>query len=327
MAQIRFNINGKSYTWKSLNRLSKAHLLAEAQQMGSSVDSLTTWTKASLADYLIDLADRKASAPADEAMPEDATPIWGEELTAEERDLVDEYMDTSKADYLSVREAGAGTWEIEEDGEVLCFDTAKDLMEHITSALREIYEEYAMGYESVPTCFYEYFPDECGEHALVAVRYTPAFEQADVSGAYEIDGKWFYFTFTDKADYFTISDRERFLDYFNGDTEGYSEGTYDSFGEVLDNCANGDALLRELGKYCGGYATVEHKKSVVLFQLINVVDGVRKAVTSPCPYAWIAKGWHEFGYSMDGVELIARPKTIRTHGFCPTYTKCRIRGC
>lgn len=185
----------------------------------------------------------------------DATPIWGEELTQDERDLVDEFMDASEADYLSVREAGAGTWEIEEDGEVICFEDSKALIEHITSALRDLYEEWAAGYAEIPACFFEYFPDECGEHALVAVRYTPAFEQADVSGAYELNGEWFYFTFTDKADYFTICHRERFLDYFNGDTEGYSEGAYASFREVIENCAGDDGLLRELADHFNGYAT------------------------------------------------------------------------
>lgn len=58
----KFRINGKDYTWSSLNRLPKERLLAEAQKLGSTVDSTTTWTKADLADLVIYLSDKKSSA-------------------------------------------------------------------------------------------------------------------------------------------------------------------------------------------------------------------------------------------------------------------------
>lgn len=74
-----------------------------------------------------------------------ATPIWGEELTAEERALIDEYMDMREDEFLSVREAGAGTWEIETPEDTFCFSSAAELLENIRENLREMRAEKEMG--------------------------------------------------------------------------------------------------------------------------------------------------------------------------------------
>ena len=157
MEQIKFNINGKSYTWKALNRLSKAQLLAEAQKMGSSVDSLTAWTKASLADYLIDLADRKASAPADEKDNVFFYEYTEEDLGCNERVIADYYPDFGVVSVSAIEENEAGLWyyyaDIEADMfsvcdktrfmQLLLDNTDKGCSCGTYKSLREILEENA----------------------------------------------------------------------------------------------------------------------------------------------------------------------------------------
>lgn len=185
------------------------------------------------------------SAPADEAMPEDATPIWGEELTAEERDLVEEYMDASEADHLSVREAGAGTWEIEEDGEVLCFDTAKDLMEHITSALRDLCEAKAEALSECPeelTFFYQYSEDDLGCDEQVIAAYDPCIKMVGIT-ALEKNADGFFVYYADiAADMFTVSNKSRLCQLLLDNTDqGTSCGAYATLRDVINDI--GDPML------------------------------------------------------------------------------------
>lgn len=74
------------YTWNKLMRMTKLELLAEAQKLGSTVDSLTTRSKADLADYVIWLADHQ----------DDPGYVY-EEFTHEESPIIGEYLDGCNA--------------------------------------------------------------------------------------------------------------------------------------------------------------------------------------------------------------------------------------
>jgi hypothetical protein len=108
-----------SYEWKKLMRKTKEQLLAEAQRLGSTVDSLTTRSKADLADYVIWLADREKT------------------LTEEEQTLVDEY--TEKTDAIVDRFCGG--WVISDYSDSTRYATKAELMAAIRYNLEQMAED------------------------------------------------------------------------------------------------------------------------------------------------------------------------------------------
>lgn len=107
------------YTFNTLMRLTKEQLLAEAQKLGSTVDSLTKRSKADLADYVLWLVDEERT------------------LTEEEQKLVDEYE--SKTD--AIVERFCGKWVITDYSNSTRYETKADLMEAVRYNLNEIAKE------------------------------------------------------------------------------------------------------------------------------------------------------------------------------------------
>ena len=180
------------------------------------------------------------------------TPTWGEELTAEERALIDEYMDLREDEFLSVREAGAGTWEIETPEDTYEFSSAAELLENIRENLREMYEEIAQraDFGEYLDHYYRLTTEDYGEDALVKIHYNREYKTADIclASANE-DGEWGAWWATVDADYFTVCDQKRVVDLVlrNSDQGCSVQTSCRSLRELA--CSERDTDLYDLFQY------------------------------------------------------------------------------
>jgi len=242
----KFRINGKDYTWSSLNRLPKERLLAEAQKLGSTVDSTTTWTKADLADLVIYLSDKKASA-------------------------IFDYWQNYTGGWVRVGETGIV--EVEDFSETVIYDSREEAVDDLLPTIREWAKDdtdarkflESIG-EEIPsaspaddaeaeasalsaderTFIYEYDETDLGCKEKIAVYYDRHNKLALIAGVEDGTDGLYYYSACEECDFFTVSDKARFCQFLIDHSDcGTSAGTYESIEDIIADNADDD-LLRKL---------------------------------------------------------------------------------